>query len=120
MRLLTFIFVSVIIKSAFAEAPKPLKCTLNIQHQCNTDKCAFVVPKVWIEIDVAKAQYKRCDSKGCDSYDLDAVQSGEYLNFRTKSNNGMFAKMDGQGNFMEAVSLMLYTNVSYGSCKAKK
>ena len=100
------------------DTPKPLKCAIETQQVCSPDGCKVNRSTVWLELDFSKMVYKRCDSKGCDTYEFEGGAAGAFVSIRHKANNGSFFKMDQAGKFMEVSSAMLNSYVSFGTCKS--
>ena len=94
------------------------KCTITSKFVCNPEECRKVDTskwEVWVLLDFGKEEYSRCDIKGCDTYPMIADPGGMYINiigsgFKSK------VRVD-RKEFMEYVSLMLDSYVSYGYCE---
>ncbi len=121
MRFLLIFGLALILNSIQVRAidtPRPLKCAIDTQQVCSSNGCKANKSSVWLELDFSKMTYKRCDSKGCDTYDFEGGAAGDFVIIRHKANNGSFFKMDQAGKFMEVSSAMLSSYVSFGTCKS--
>ena len=114
-KLAIIFFISLI---SFNVLAKTEKCTITSKFVCNPEECRKVDTskwETWVLLDFGKEEYSRCDIKGCDTYPMIADPGGIYINiigsgFKSK------VRVDRE-EFMEYVSLMLDSYISYGYCE---
>jgi hypothetical protein len=75
-----------------------------------------VQANVWTIIDLNEATYQRCDSQGCDKYNVQITRSGEYLVIDAPG-RGLTAKLSTAGDFTEVATMMNTALVSFGKCR---
>ena len=61
--------------------------------------------------------YRRCDAKGCDSYQPVKAVSGEYL-VLSYPPGGLVAKISSRGEILEVTTSMTTAFVKHGECVA--
>jgi hypothetical protein len=104
---------------AVAHAQDVSTCVVAEKFHCAPGaSCQSMAVNVVLRIDWAKAKYSRCDTQGCDDYDMITQQAGNYINIVPIPPNGSIAKVAiDDGSFLEVATLMLSTLVSFGTCK---
>jgi hypothetical protein len=96
------------------------RCTTTEKWQCSPGKgqCIALDPKtVWAKVDFTGQTYQRCDAKKpCDTYPMTIETLGNYTHINIPS-RGMMVKVEvSTAKFVEVVSLMLDTLISFGTC----
>ncbi len=109
--------ILLIAASAPAQA-KPLVCKWTAKNTCNGDgPCkAKPVGSAYVTLDRQTRDYKRCDNKGCDTYQAKVNLSGIMTVFELDG-RGVFAKVASDGSATEAVSLGTSVIVYHGTCR---
>ncbi len=119
MKTLKYWSVLIGILSLFAttksQSQTSMTCVMQVFNVCEDGQCRQITNpnKSWVEL--GQDKMKRCDNKSCDTYPVDAVRSGEFLNIAI-GNRGYLLKIDGGGNFVEVSTLGLITIVKNGRC----
>jgi len=72
---------------------------------------------VWFVINIKVGMYRRCDTKGCDSYKTLAKPSGAYLTLRIK--NGLFKVSSDGKKFSDVATLHNTVYLYFGSCSGR-
>lgn len=102
---------------ATASFAVPLECVIAKKYSCSVMECKAVSATVINRIDLRGRTYARCDARGCDTYDAVVTVAGVMVTIDVPG-RGMFARMTADGSeFVEVVSLLTSTLVSYGSCR---
>lgn len=110
---------AVILLALSTAAPaKLLQCKWNEKHQCDPGKgCKPISPgTIIVTIDPQTREYKRCDKKGCDTYQANVNNGGIYKTYDLPG-RGVFAKVAVDGQATEVVSLMNSVLISQGWCR---
>ena len=110
-------------------------CFPKKQSICENGKCEeskedlkvfTIIKRVFVHLEGEEDEISRCDIKGCDTYKATVGESGVFINAQTKDANGMFLKifnnpellnMPPQKQYIEAVTLFLSVQITYGYCK---
>lgn len=99
-----------------------LYCIPNKKSYCTLEGCKDVEANVFTLLGQRKDGLflARCDSKPCDVYDVNLVQSGEFTSFETAEPHGMlFRTSNLDQSFIEVVTLGTESFVSNGNCYRK-
>jgi hypothetical protein len=91
------------------------RCSPSRALVCDAQGCQQIVPSTWLIVDFDQKQYQRCDKKGCDSYPMDARQSGIFVNVIFLPGALFKAAQDGSG-YVEVATLWLQRFLQFGSC----
>ena len=83
---------------------------------CNEGQCQEAPPSVWLIVDFDRKTYSRCDSKGCDQYQMMALPSGIFVNVVYNPSSIFKATADGS-EYVEVTTLGLATYSQSGTCK---
>lgn len=95
----------------------PMECTVSTKQSCSPAGCQPVQPLMRAVVDLDARTYARCDTKGCDTYNATVSVSGVIVTFDLLG-RGAFARMTADGReFVEVVSLLTSTLISYGTCR---
>jgi len=110
--------VAMLLSAGAGSASAAITCTISEKLLCNPGEgCAAIKNSIVVRIDFDKQVYSRCDAKGCDDYIGQFSKSGVFINIGMPD-KGMLAKLSSDGSsFLEVVTLMTATFVSYGSCE---
>ena len=115
----TAVILASIITIFFAANAKAfsLRCDISTKWNCSKSGCKTATSTIHNLINFSTAKYSRCDEKGCDSYDMEVVQSGAFLNISLPKKS-MLAKLGGNNleHFTEVVTLGTGVLVSHGQC----
>ncbi len=91
------------------------RCDAAAKFHCSTEGCRTVPPTVWINIDFSTLRYERCDSKGCNGYQMRHSPAGIYTVLSPIT--GAFLKVRNDGkDFLEVASLETTAFVAFGQC----
>ena len=94
-----------------------VRCEINAKYACSARGCDETKPGAWNVVDFEAETILRCDANGCDTYQMQAVRKGIYINIEVPGRS-MFAKMTTDGSdYVEVVSLGTDVLVSYGACR---
>jgi hypothetical protein len=100
-----------------ANAQQTLRCDITVKNQCDpSGSCQQIAANIWNEIDLSSQVVKRCDAKGCDSYQALLSPSGAYTNIIVPGRS-ILAKLGENGAFLEVVTLAESVLVSFGKCQ---
>ena len=99
----------------------PMQCDFSQKEHCQSGSpCGTTVANVvWVKLDLTAHTYSRCDTKGCDAYDVQIARSGVWANI-TFPERAMVAKLSNAGNLVEVVTLNDLTLISFGKCKGSQ
>ena len=94
-----------------------LRCDMSTKWNCSKSGCKTANPTIHNLINFSTAKYSRCDKKGCESYDMEVVRSGAFLNISLPKKS-MLAKLGGNNleHFTEVVTIGTVVLVSHGQC----
>jgi hypothetical protein len=94
-----------------------VRCSITKKHYCTSEGCKAVAPTVWINLDISRQRYSRCEANGCDQYDAHVTASGIFFVIDVPG-TGTIAKvtMDGT-HFLEIATLLDTAFVSFGTCQ---
>ena len=103
--------------STIAEA-KTLKCAWSQKQQCAPGQACRSAPlDLYAKIDLQKRKYKRCDRRGCDTYDaMVQVDRAAFTNIDLPG-LGLFVKIGPDQRATEVVSFGNVIMVSQGWCR---
>ena len=96
-----------------------LTCPITKQYICTAVACTKFRSSVTIELHIAdnKAEYSRCDEKGCNKYHSSVVQSGIYT-LISPNRKRSTVKIDSTDmKFIETSSLGLSAFIAFGKCQ---
>lgn len=112
-----------ILLQAGGAAAAALTCRAESVYGCEADRCSAsaLVSEVVVHIDTVAKSYRRCDRRGCDSYEPVSSRSGNYWNFELPGRT-TFLRVDmseGAGfRFSETLALGLTVIARFGRCAA--
>ncbi len=93
-------------------------CNPSRKTFCSEGKCTDMKASVWVTIEPALKTASRCDSKGCDNYNVLLSESGIFTNLTRPGNDSWTVKVNNiDGSYTEVTGLLLDQYISYGSCK---
>lgn len=93
-------------------------CNPSRKTFCSEGKCSDMKPSVWVTVEPALKTASRCDSKGCDTYNVLLSESGIFTNLTRPGNDSWTVKVNNtDGSYTEVTGLLLDKYISYGSCK---
>ncbi len=96
------------------------RCEAAVKFSCSMKGCGEVGVTVWVNLDFRAQQYQRCDSKGCDTYQMIHSGSGIYTIIEP-NNSGTFMKVVNDGSeFMEVATLGTSSFTSLGRCTPQR
>lgn len=98
-----------------------LACFPTSRFDCSEDGCVQNQPNTYYFIDhgTEGGSYFRCDSAGCDQYDIDVHVSGVFTQFAPKNASAaMLFKVSSLDNsFVDVATIGTNALVSYGKCE---
>lgn len=114
-------------QSAMADIAE-LSCFPSSRYECNLEGCTPAAPTTYYFVDYGtdNGTYFRCDAKGCDSYPVKVVLSGNYTQFVPSLGQAMLFKvaggdlLDNKGEFVDVATLGTTTLISFGKCELSK
>jgi len=93
-------------------------CIPESRYDCSYNNvCTPNKPTVFLLYDQHSSRIYRCDRNPCDSYAVDATQSGGYKNLSAKTNNGSLIKISADDEYIEIATFGLDTILYSGTCK---
>lgn len=100
-----------------AEA-RTFECVISEKYVCDSGRgCGQVHSDILVKLDPARQTYSRCDSKGCDTFDVRFSASGAFVVVDSPG-RGMLAKFSNDGSgFVEVATSESQAQISFGSCK---
>jgi hypothetical protein len=126
--ILTFGLGLILALGCEAARAAPLVCAIDQKFQCTREGCVpGATGHSFSRIDLERATYALCDSKGCEEYPATIWQGGAYINIELPGHTG-FAKLSDTRNdpalveqfqalhLLEVTSMGLVAFVSYGTC----
>ena len=95
-----------------------MDCKFASAHICNDVECRTGPNIIEVSWNPSTSEYRRCDKKGCDSYEPMVSLSDSYtiLSF---PENGMMTKISDRGDITEIATLMNTAFVKHGQCTSK-
>lgn len=113
-RALLPVFALTLSSPAFAQT---VTCQISAKFGCSATGCAEARMGVWNVIDMPGQTYSRCDSRGCDKYDVHFARSGEFIIIDVPG-RGFTAKLAADMSaFVEVATIGTQALVSFGACK---
>jgi hypothetical protein len=97
----------------------PMSCEFKVARICNELSCSKGPNGVSVTWNPVSGIYKRCDNKGCDSYEPVQTQSGEFTTLSFPE-GGMMTKITSRGRILEVATLMNTAFVKHGQCSLIK
>lgn len=120
------------LKTAFDEAAQhsamadiaELSCFPTSRYDCSPEGCIPNTPATYYFVDhgTESGTYFRCDTKGCDSYQIKVMFSGSFVQFIPSLGQAMFFKVasddfqPNKGEFVDVATLGTLTIISFGKC----
>jgi len=105
--------VAILAHSALAA---PMTCRAAQMHSCTKDGCEAKPTAAFSRADIATGTYERCDSKGCDRYEVKYQTAGVFITAIIAP--GAFFKKEAAGSgFLEVVTLGTQVFIYAGDCK---
>ncbi len=103
---------------ATAAEAKVFECVISEKYVCDSSRgCGQVHHDIVVKLDLTRQTYSRCDSKGCDTFDVRLSESGAFAVIDVPG-RGMVAKFSNDGSdFMEVATIETQALISFGSCK---
>ncbi len=99
----------------FPDRASRWRCDAAVKFQCSAEGCKEARARVWVNIDFPDRRYERCDSKGCDQYEMAYSVAGIYTTVSPVI--GTFLKVLNDGSeFVEVASLGTAVVTSFGRC----
>jgi hypothetical protein len=97
---------------------KTLKCSWSQKQQCAPGQPCRPAPlDMWAKVDLQKKKYRRCDRRGCDTYDaLVQIDRAAFTNIDLPG-LGLFVKIGPDQRATEVVSFGNVIMISQGWCK---
>lgn len=93
------------------------RCEPTAKFQCSIKGCEPITPTVWVNLDFPARRYERCDSKGCDAYQMEYFSAGIFTMISPLRTSGTFLKAVNDGReFVEVASLTTSVYTSFGQC----
>lgn len=93
------------------------RCEPTARFGCSSAGCQALEFTVWVNLDFPARRYERCDSKGCDSYEMTYAVGGAFTTVTPLGARGFFLKAVNDGSeFLEVVSLGTAAHASFGRC----
>ena len=109
--------VSMLVNVATPALAQELKCEIRQKYACEAADCKSIPASVWSLIDIGKATYTRCDTRGCDTYGARFSVSGDFINIDVPG-RGMVAKVSADHtSFLEVATMGLSVLTSFGLCR---
>lgn len=96
-------------------APK-WRCQIERQYVCDVQGCIQQKPSIWLTLDFPKLEYKRCDTKGCDTYPLSVANSGIFTHVGYGWGGTIFKAVNDGSAFVEVATSGTSTYNGFGSC----
>lgn len=91
------------------------RCDAATKFSCSIKGCEKVRDTGWVNLDFLAGRYERCDSKGCDQYEMTHSLGGIYTT--VSAGQGTFLKAVNDGSeFTDIVSLGTSIFASFGRC----
>ena len=104
----------------FAARSNVWTCRPIARYVCGTDGCDSAPALVSVKLDFAAGRhgtYARCDSKGCDTYDIDRTSWGGVFSHVTVT-PGLLFKVENDGSaYTEVATAGLVSHVNHGRCE---
>lgn len=92
------------------------KCSVTSKFVCTKNKCEKIQDAdSYIQLDIKRKLYQRCDSKGCTNADVFIEKGGIYTHFLMHSPNIFKVRNDGS-EFVDVATIFETALVSYGNC----
>jgi hypothetical protein len=97
---------------------QPIRCEVTSKFACSPGGCHTNKLGAFNLIDFDRRKFFRCDSKGCDDYDVVISQpQGQYIIVDIPG-RGVFAKLSNDGSeYVEVTSVGTVILVSFGRCR---
>ena len=112
--------VTIALAALFATAAeaKVFECVISEKYVCDSGRgCGQVHNNILVKLDLARQTYSRCDSKGCETFDVRLSESGAFAVIDVPG-RGMLAKFSNDGStFVEVATIETQALISFGSCK---
>jgi hypothetical protein len=104
-----------------------LSCFPSSRFDCGPQGCEPVAPATYYFVDYGteSGTYFRCDAKGCDSYGVNVVPSGSFIQFVPISGQAMLFKvktddlLGSKGEFVDIATLGRSSLISFGKCEGR-
>jgi hypothetical protein len=83
---------------------------------CNLEECTTEKASVSVHLDFGANSYSRCDTKGCDVYEMLVAPSGLFTNIILPRNSTLFKAENTGAEYFEVVTTWMVTMKNVGSC----
>jgi hypothetical protein len=112
--LLLFITLAGVLVSATVVAA-PMVCSISDKYYCEAGSgCQRMESSTSVRIDPDRKVYSRCDASGCDNFQAQFSQSGDFHHINLAN---VLAKVSvSDSSFVEIATFDLRTYVSFGKC----
>jgi hypothetical protein len=94
-------------------------CTPDRKQACSDDGCEDIKPTVFLAYDEVNNMIYRCDTKPCDGYKVNTIQSGLYTYIEPIEPRGFTVKISDDNKYVETASIGLLTLISHGTCRGE-
>ena len=93
-----------------------MTCSISEKHHCETGSgCQRMVNTISVRIDRDRKTYSRCDESGCDTFEVQISQSGDFYNINLANVLAKVSTVD--RSLVEVATFDLRTYVSFGACR---
>lgn len=93
------------------------RCEPGARFVCSREGCQALEYRVWVNLDFPGRRYERCDSKGCDGYEMTYSVGGIFTTVTLTGHPGTFLKSVNDGSeYLEVATLGTAAYASFGRC----
>ena len=111
-RILLCIFALLLSSNAYA-----LECIATSAQICTDGSCGAGANVVRIYIDQKAKAVSRCDTKGCDKFDVDHATSGVMESYGSVARGYLLKINTVDGSFVEVATQVTIVALKFGVCK---
>lgn len=100
---------------------RSLSCVATRRSVC-ADTCQPAPPAVHVSVtrDGVRGTVKRCDNRGCDTYEASVHTGGVFTNIQMLAPSGYLIKIQGDQEFVEIATLGLTVHYASGKCQSSQ
>lgn len=95
----------------------PMECKFVAARICSEAECRTGPNIIEVNWNPNSGEYRRCDKKGCDTYEP-TVSISDFYTVLSFPKNGMMTKISDRGEIVEIATLMNTAFVKHGQCSA--
>jgi len=92
-------------------------CQPTTMKTCSQKDCKDAQPSIWTKINFKEKKYSRCDSKGCDSYEMVYSKSGIYTTIEIPGSGAFLKSLNNGEDYIEVATIGVAAIQYFGACK---